>query len=301
MRVDRQTWFCDGSLNPKSVRHPFDVAKQGYINLLPVQNKKSKSPGDGQASILARQRFLQAGFYQPLQSKLYQLIQKHLKKTYLQANINNTTWLDIGCGEGYYSQKIATIPSINQLIALDISKPAVIELAKASKCHHILWCQSQAINKQTHLNELNQGIVPLVASASKLPLKDSCLGGVSSIFSPIFPHEIYRVLSDKGIVCIAKPDVGHLASMRVALFDEVREHQSDKFLWQLDDAGFTLLEKVFVTTEFKMNQQQLADLLTMTPYSYRAKRIKREDLLLQADAKGFKTTAKFVLYVLQKA
>lgn len=300
MELDKQTWFCDGSLNPKSVKHPFDVAKQGYVNLLPVQNKKSKSPGDSQASILARQRFLQAGFYQPLQIKLYQLIQKHLKKSHQQPDMSSIRWLDIGCGEGYYSQKIATTPSISQLIAIDISKPAVSELAKSSKRQHLLWHQSQLINQQTQLSALNQGIVPLVASASKLPLQDNCLSGVSSIFSPILPQEIDRVLSKKGIVCIAKPDVGHLASMRSALFDEVREHQSDKFLQQLYDVGLTLLEEAFVDTDFILNQQQLEDLLTMTPYSYRAKRENREALLRQADTTGFKTTAKFVVYVLQK-
>ncbi len=32
-------WYCDNN-------HSFDIAKQGYTNLLPVQNKKSRSPGD---------------------------------------------------------------------------------------------------------------------------------------------------------------------------------------------------------------------------------------------------------------
>ena len=27
-------------------RHQFDVAKEGYVNLLPVQHKRSRDPGD---------------------------------------------------------------------------------------------------------------------------------------------------------------------------------------------------------------------------------------------------------------
>ena len=67
-------WRCDGSLNAKSTAHSFDVARQGYVNLLPVQQKKSKEPGDSQHSILARQRFLQAGHYQPLQTLIIERI-----------------------------------------------------------------------------------------------------------------------------------------------------------------------------------------------------------------------------------
>ncbi|WP_420229752.1 putative RNA methyltransferase [Psychrobacter sp. ER1] len=39
------TWRCDGSLHPKQTSHPFDVARQGYVNLLPVQQKSPKHLG----------------------------------------------------------------------------------------------------------------------------------------------------------------------------------------------------------------------------------------------------------------
>ena len=66
------TWRCDGGLHPKQTSHPFDVARQGYINLLPVQQKKSKAPGDSQESIDARKRFLNHGHYAPLQKLISQ-------------------------------------------------------------------------------------------------------------------------------------------------------------------------------------------------------------------------------------
>ena len=72
--VGAKTWLCDGSLNDKKTKHPFDVARQGYVNLLPVQNKKSKEPGDSAQSIEARHRFLSQGFYQPLQQLIAKLI-----------------------------------------------------------------------------------------------------------------------------------------------------------------------------------------------------------------------------------
>ena len=68
------TWRCDGSLHPKQTSHPFDVARQGYVNLLPVQQKKSKAPGDSQESIDARKRFLNHGYYALLQNLISQKI-----------------------------------------------------------------------------------------------------------------------------------------------------------------------------------------------------------------------------------
>ena len=39
-------------------RHQFDVAKEGYVNLLPVQHKRSRDPGDSAEMMQARRAFL---------------------------------------------------------------------------------------------------------------------------------------------------------------------------------------------------------------------------------------------------
>ncbi|MBS9779229.1 MAG: methyltransferase domain-containing protein [Moraxellaceae bacterium] len=312
--TNNKTWQCDGSNNPKNSNHSFDVARQGYINLLPVQQKKSKTPGDSQASILAREHFLQSNFYQPLQNLICQLINKNLSKTVVDKMtkcykenerrcINNTSsefdtvaqsqfvhanWLDVGCGEGYYSHAIANIEKIDNLIAIDISKSAVQQLAKNTDKKY-LWKNSE--------NKSNNTIYPLVASASQLPLADNSVQGISSIFSPIFAEELARVLTPQGILVLAKPDKNHLASMRQGLFDTVKAHNSDKFIKQLEKVGFHLIEQKTVKNQFTLNGEQLADLLTMTPYSYRAKREKREQLLTQAKKIGLVTEACFVVYV----
>ena len=43
--------------------HRFDRARQGYLNLLPVQHKNSRDPGDNLAMVEARRDFLNAGHY----------------------------------------------------------------------------------------------------------------------------------------------------------------------------------------------------------------------------------------------
>jgi 23S rRNA (guanine745-N1)-methyltransferase len=289
------TWRCDGSLHPKQTSHPFDVARQGYVNLLPVQQKKSKAPGDSQASIEARKWFLNAGHYQPLQALICQKMTELLETNQLLSEQTNkpVSWLDIGCGEGYYTQAMAQMV-MDTLIAADISKPAVVELAKASKTKNNLWYQ-----KNCQEDVKAAVIYPLVTSAAHLPLRAHSINGISSIFSPILPEAFNDVLSDEGYLIIAKPDVGHLATVREALFDDVREHDSDKFLQELEPY-FTLLNISHVSTELTLSANDLADLLTMTPYAYRAHSEKRQVLLAKVATETFTTEAKFVVYILQK-
>ena len=69
-------------------RHQFDLAKEGYVNLLPVQFKRSRDPGDSAEMMQARRAFLDAGHYQPLRDAIC---------AYLQT-FAPTDLLDIGCG-----------------------------------------------------------------------------------------------------------------------------------------------------------------------------------------------------------
>ncbi|WP_313596569.1 putative RNA methyltransferase [Psychrobacter sanguinis] len=293
--VGAKTWLCDGSLNNKETKHPFDVARQGYVNLLPVQNKKSKDPGDSAQSIEARHRFLSQGFYQPLQQLIAKLISAMSKAS---TQSNTQTWLDVGCGEGYYTgaiaEALATTETNNPcLIALDISKPAVATTARVAKQDQQLWYQLKA-DKSTAKNTT---IYPMVASASHLPLIDRSIDGISTIFSPILPEEFARVLKSEGRLIIAKPDAGHLQSMREALFDEVRPHDSDKFLDELAPY-FNQVETHQVTADLQLSAEALADLMTMTPYSYRARAEKREALLASTRQQDFQTQARFLVYEL---
>lgn len=74
-------------------RHQFDVAKEGYINLLPVQHKRSRDPGDSAENDAGEEAFLDAGHYQPLRDAVINLLRERLDQS-------ATAILDIGCGEG---------------------------------------------------------------------------------------------------------------------------------------------------------------------------------------------------------
>ncbi len=91
--------------------HSFDVAKEGYVNLL-CTSKSADKMGDSKESAAARHAFLERGYYGCLKEALTPL---------LHGNV-----LDICCGEGYYD----SVPADGALYGFDLSKTMVRLAAK---------------------------------------------------------------------------------------------------------------------------------------------------------------------------
>lgn len=85
LQTDEKNWQCDAG-------HSFDVARQGYVNLLTVDKKHSLHPGDTREQVAARKAFLDRGYYTPIAETLKEILQKE----------QPASILDAGCGEGYY-------------------------------------------------------------------------------------------------------------------------------------------------------------------------------------------------------
>ncbi|STL56133.1 ribosomal RNA large subunit methyltransferase A [Escherichia coli] len=72
---------------------PSDISliwrKKGYVNLLPVQHKRSRDPGDSAEMMQARRAFLDAGHYQPLRDAIVAQLRERLDE-------KATAVLDIG-------------------------------------------------------------------------------------------------------------------------------------------------------------------------------------------------------------
>lgn len=222
--------------------HSFDVAREGYVNLLPVQQKHSREPGDSTEMVVARREFLQAGHYQRLGDAAVQFL----------APLQAQSLLDTGCGEGYYTCAFTSIAA--EVTGLDISKAAVRLAAKRFP-----------------------GITWLVGSGSALPLADATTDVVSSLFCPLHISEMHRVLRPGGHVLVVTPAPEHLLSLREVLFEEVRAHAPDKFVPGFE-AGFELRATEAVRFPLTLTQTALRQLLLMTPYAWRAKPERRAAL-----------------------
>ena len=108
-------------------RHSFDIARQGYVHLLPVQQKHSIAPGDTREQVLSRRSFLEQGYYAPIAEALIAAA----KKYEVCGEI-----LDVGCGEGYYCSQLSEALNL-PLTGLDISKEAV--RCAAAKYKNARW------------------------------------------------------------------------------------------------------------------------------------------------------------------
>lgn len=213
------------------------MAKEGYANLLPVQNKKSLSPGDSADMIRARRRFLDQGYYAGFAQFLVQQMSQF-------APIGSL--LDIGCGEGYYLNELAKHLTISSVEGIDISKHAIKMCAKKLKAEQLPKVQLS------------------VASAYDLPYFDSQIDSVLSIFSPIRLDEVYRVLRPQGKLFLVGPGPGHLHSLAARVYDEAQAHKGNKAISVPEN--LKQVDISYFKHEIKVEGGHIPDLLLMTPY-----------------------------------
>ena len=217
--------------------HQFDRAKQGYFNLLPVQRKKSKEPGDSKIMITARQDFLAGDYYLPLATKVADKIES------LIADNPSFAMLDLGCGEGYYSRQIKQqLPAILQY-GIDNSKPAIIKAAKADKSAHYA-----------------------VASSDKLPYADNSFDLALKVYAPANDEELQRVIKLQGYLLTITPAPRHLWQLRQFIYQEVREHDTQDTKFQ----GFSLQDSQRFSYNITPNTAHRMALLQMTPFAWHA-------------------------------
>ena len=96
--------------------HCFDVARSGHLHL----GGSHAGEGDTKDAVLARRAFLDAGYYQSLSDEINSVI----------GSIGAQTVLDAGCGEGYYTNRLATDRSV---LGLDLSRAGIEYAAKVQR------------------------------------------------------------------------------------------------------------------------------------------------------------------------
>ena len=241
---------CRLPLNPDGEKslacdsgHRFDQAREGYVNLLPANRKRSKEPGDSKDMIAARGRIHDGAHFRPLAEKLAKLALIHHGPA--------PTLLDLGCGEGYYSQVLLEKLPEATLYGIDISKAAIRRAAKSCR----------------------QGDFA-VASAFDIPLADHSLDLVCSVFAPADTGQLQRVLQPGGAYLKVIPGPEHLQELRALLYDEAKPHSDDLNL----PSGFEIQEEQTLAYPVTLDSETLLDLVAMTPYAHRGKREQKSDL-----------------------
>ena len=173
--------------------HHFDRAKSGYCNLLQVQERKSKFPGDSKAAVQARRRSLERGLGEDLREALGARVASWGLST-------EAVVLDAGCGEGYFLEGLCQRFGFEGW-GVDISTPAIETAAKAYP--RARW---------------------VVANADRpMPFADGCFDLITSITARKNPTEFCRLLGPSGHLLVVVAHEDDQMELRGALFGEVQE------------------------------------------------------------------------------
>lgn len=247
--------------------HQFDIAKEGYVNLLPVQQKKSKDPGDNQLMTQARRQFLSSGHYDALRDQVANQLATALPHS-------AKAILDLGCGEGFYSQGLQEVLSERNeapdVYGIDISKVAIRYAAKRYR-----QCRFS------------------VSSSYHLPFADQSLDAIVRIYAPSEANELQRVLNRDGLLLTVTPAQRHLFQLREQIYSDVRLHPATPEAIE----GFTLLENKTLSYTMSLSGQQAHDLLLMTPFAWKASDELKQRLL---GSDVFACEADFLIALYQK-
>ena len=227
--------------------HRFDRAREGYVNLLPVQHKRSKHPGDNAEMVRGRRALHQAQLYRQLAEALCDLV---------ATCTDVSTLLDIGCGEGYYDGMLSARLSDLSVYGVDIAKTAVRLAARDYRCHDYA-----------------------VASSRNLPVMTSSIDLAMCIFSPVKDSEVARTVRPNGYYLEVGPAAQHLWELKTALYEQPREHP----LLRRTIPDGILLREGECHYEKQLTQTELQAVLAATPLAFRGHREKREALREQSD------------------
>lgn len=224
--------------------HHFDVARQGYVNLLTVQQKKSKQPGDNKEMVAARATFLNTDAYQPITQSLLPIL-----NSVLTDEARHYCVLDAGCGDGYYLDQLSNTVTHPHVVwmGVDISKFAVIAAAKR-----------------------NTSIAWLVSSNKQLPVLPHSVDVILSVFG--FPNErgFAQALTSTGYVVLVEPNAQHLIELRNELYETIDSSSSKEKPWASTEMFFKKNQQRLTYQTPLLNNHQLSNLLKMTPHFYRA-------------------------------
>lgn len=247
--------ICNEKLNKENYshrctnNHSFDVARQGYVNLLPVNKKHSDNPGDSKDMVLSRREFLESGKYKCFSDKLNELVVQYSNDS------QNLSILDCGCGEGYYDGRLMheldELKINYQLFGFDISKEAIRFAAGKYKKAQFF-----------------------VGSCFNMPLAEACFDLAINIFAPMVEGEFCRVLKKGGYLIYAVPGKNHLMGLKRAIYENTYENEEKHTEYD----GFKFVNRYPVKDKITVEGEEAVNLFKMTPYYYKTEKLAAEKL-----------------------
>ncbi|WFE50354.1 putative RNA methyltransferase [Micromonospora sp. WMMD1155] len=263
-------------------RHSFDIARQGYVNLLAG---RAPHVGDTAEMIAARADFQAAGHYDVISAALATAATEAVGRLHASAGsgrhrrtevsrAKDTTpgvrveppvpdvdayplVVDAGAGTGrYLGAVLAALPDAVGL-ALDVSKPA---LRRAARAHP-------------------RAAAALADTWQRLPLADTSTAVLLNVFAPRNGPEFHRVLDPAGTLLVVTPDTDHLAELVDALdLLRVDPEKADRVTATLG-GHFTEVSSTGHRAELALTRAEAASLVGMGPSAWHTDQVSRTERL----------------------
>ena len=228
---------CAGSLelDDNSVRcaqgHLFDVARQGYLNLL---GGPQPANADTPAMLAARDRVHSTGVFAPLRELLARIC------------VGRRTILEVGSGTGAYLQSALGESPSAVGIAMDISTAAARSAAK-----------------------LDSRIAAVVADVwQQFPIADASLDTVLAVFAPRNFAEFARVLKPSGQLVVVTPEPEHLIELRSTHQLLGLHPQKAASVAAHAKENFELVDRLRHRSTWNGDADLVADLIAMGPNAF---------------------------------
>lgn len=190
--VCAQPLHCEGRTLRCGANHAFDIARQGYVNLV----RRARTEGHYSADVLERREAVLArGYYDHMLDAV---------ATMLAAHAGAGGVLDAGCGTGWYARQLAHRCPGARMAAVDIVKEGIRLGARLDVGHDVLWT---------------------VGDSAHLPFADGTMGAVVDVFAPANYREFNRVLSGDGCLIKVVPGADHVRELREAAASQLRRER----------------------------------------------------------------------------
>lgn len=221
--------------------HAFDIARQGYVSLLPPGDRGPG--GDSAPMVAARADFLAAGHYSGLARELAAAARDAVTGTGVPGCV-----LDVGAGTGYYLAAVLDRQPGRAGLALDASKFAARRAARA-----------------------HPRIGAVVADVrGRLPVADGAAAVALSVFAPRPAAELRRILHPAGRLLVVTPDPDHLGELAGPLgLLAVDPRKDERLAARLGDR-FDLASRRQLRFQVELGHQDVTAVAAMGPSAWHA-------------------------------